>query len=202
MTPEQQKALQEKLKNMSPEELQKLVKSQCIFCKIASGEVKSEVIYEDENVMAVLDVQPANPGHVVVFPKEHYSILPQMPDSDAARLFTLAKYLSMAVFEATGAQGSNIIVSTGALAGQGAPHALVHVIPRFENDGLPQRFWQPKELKPEQMTEIAKRIKAQLGSVKTQAVKPSVPRRSEADDELARLAEADKPVKKVGQKRA
>jgi len=198
LTPEQQKEIQERLKNMSPEELQKLVKAQCIFCKIAGGQVQSNVVYEDEHVMAVLDVQPANPGHVVIFPKEHYSIIPQIPDADIARLFTLAKYLSVAVFEATGAQGTNMIVSTGAIAGQGAPHAMIHVIPRFEKDGLPQQFWQPKELQPEQMTEIAKRIKERLGNVKTTSVAPvqatakPIVKKSKADEELEKLAGGSK----------
>ena len=198
LTPEQQKQIQERLKNMSPEELQKLVKEQCIFCKIASGQVKSNVVYEDENVMAVLDVQPANPGHVVIFPKEHYSIIPQIPDADVARLFTLAKYLSVATFEATGAQGTNMIVSTGAIAGQGAPHAMIHVIPRFEKDGMPQQFWQAKELQPEQMTEIAKRIKEKLGNVKTTSVAPARPvakrvtKKSKADEELEKFAGTSK----------
>jgi len=170
MTAEQQKAIQEKLAKMSPEELQDLIKQQCIFCKIAKGEIESKIVYEDSNVMAVLDAQPANPGHVIVFPKEHYSILQQMPDADVARLFALVKYVSSAVFEATGAQGTNVINASGAVAGQKAPHMLVHVIPRFEKDGMPNQFWKPKELKQEQMDELGKRIKKELANVKTLGV--------------------------------
>jgi len=167
MTEEQQKEIQEKLAKMSPEELQDLIKQQCIFCKIAKHEIDSQIVYEDSNVMAVLDAQPANPGHVIVFPKEHYSIIQQMPDADVARLFALVKYVSSAVFDATGAQGTNIINASGAIAGQRAPHVLVHVIPRFEKDGMPNQFWEPKTLKPEQMIEIGKRIKDSLSAVKT-----------------------------------
>lgn len=166
LTEEQMKAIQEKLKSMSPEELNELIKKQCIFCKIASGEVESKVVYSDDNLMAALDVQPANPGHIIVFPKKHYSILQQMPDNEVARLFSLVKYVSGAVFEATGAEGTNVMVASGAVAGQRAPHVLVHVIPRFEKDGLPQNFWEPKKLKDEQMTEVSKKIKDALKSVK------------------------------------
>tara|TARA_Y100000310_G_scaffold252700_1_gene259436 strand:+ start:1014 stop:1607 length:594 start_codon:yes stop_codon:yes gene_type:complete len=168
----QQKAIQEKLAKMSPEELQDLIKQQCIFCKIAKGEIESNIVYEDSNVMAALDVQPANPGHVIVFPKEHYSIIQQMPDADVARLFALVKYVSSAVFEATGAQGTNVMLASGALAGQKSPHVLVHVIPRFEKDGMPSEFWKPKQLKEEQMAEIAKRVKGALANVKTSSVSP------------------------------
>ena len=158
LTPDQKQAIQDKLAKLSPEQLQDLVKKQCIFCKIASGEIPGKVIYEDANTMAILDAKPATPGHVLIFPKQHYSILQQTPDADVARLFALAKYVSTAVFEATEAQGTNIMVASGAIAGQGAPHVLVHVIPRFENDGMPNNFWEPKELQEEQMNEIQKRI--------------------------------------------
>ena len=172
LSAEQQKKMQEKLAKMSPEELQELIKQQCIFCKISKGEIDSKIVYEDSNVMAVLDAQPANPGHVIVFPKEHYSILQQMPDADVARLFALTKYVSSAVFDATGAQGTNVINSSGAVAGQRAPHMLVHVIPRFEKDGMPTQFWTPKELDSKTMDSLAKQIKGSLSSVKTLSVAP------------------------------
>lgn len=174
LTPDQKKAIQDKLAKLSPEQLQDLVKKQCVFCKIAKGEVPSKVIYEDANTMAILDAKPATPGHILVFPKEHYSVLQQMPDADVARLFALAKYVSTASFDATQAQGSNILVASGAIAGQGAPHVIVHVIPRFENDGLPSQFWEPKELEEEQMNEIQKRISEKLKDVKITSSQPSL----------------------------
>ncbi|MBI2208489.1 HIT domain-containing protein [Candidatus Woesearchaeota archaeon] len=75
MSEEQLKALQEKLKNMSPEELKEFQKKQCIFCQIISGNVQSRKIYEDGHVLAVLDINPANPGHILVMPREHYIFL-------------------------------------------------------------------------------------------------------------------------------
>lgn len=181
LTEDQKKQMMDKLKNMSPDELNELIKKQCLFCKIASGEVKSEVIYEDENVMAILDAQPANPGHVIVFPKQHYSILSQMSDADVARLFALVKYISSAVFEATGAAGTNVIVSSGAAAGQRAPHALVHVIPRFEKDGIAVQFWQPKKIEEKQLKSVGKLIKDALGKVK---INSEAPKKEQKEEEV------------------
>ena len=76
MTEEQVKELQEKIKNMSPEELKEFQKKQCVFCQIISGKVQSKKVYDDEKCIAILDINPANPGHVLLLPKEHYSIMP------------------------------------------------------------------------------------------------------------------------------
>src|SRR3990170_5142515 len=94
---EQMKALQEKIKNMSPEELKEFQKQQCIFCQIIAGKVQSKRIYEDENVLAVLDINPANPGHVLLLTKEHYSIMPQIPLEVLEHVFLVAKKLSNAL---------------------------------------------------------------------------------------------------------
>ena len=136
MTEEQVKALQEKLKNMSPEELKEFQKKQCIFCQIISGKVQSRKVYEDDLVIAILDVNPANPGHILIMPKEHYSIMPQMPDDEISHIFVVAKALSNASLRALEAQGSNIIVANGVAAGQKAQHFMIHLIPRMENDNI------------------------------------------------------------------
>jgi len=111
MSEEQVQALQEKLKNMSPDELKEFQKKQCIFCQIVSGKVQSKRVYEDEHVIAILDVNPANPGHVLIMPREHYSIMPQIPDEDVSHIFLVAKALSNALLRALEVQGSNIIVA-------------------------------------------------------------------------------------------
>ncbi|MDP2908067.1 MAG: HIT family protein, partial [Nanoarchaeota archaeon] len=95
---------------------------------------------------------------VIVFPKQHYSFLSMIPDNEIARIFQVANKLSKVVFEATKAQGTNIFVANGQAAGQNAPHVLVHVIPRFDDDkvGL---IWQPKKIDEKEMEEIATKIK-------------------------------------------
>src|SRR3989338_11469015 len=151
MSEEQVKALQEKLKNMSPEELREFQKKQCIFCQIIAGNVQSRKVYEDDSVIAILDVNPANPGHMLIMPREHYSIMPQMPDEETGHIFAVAKALSNAALRSLEVQGSNIIVANGVVAGQRAQHFMVHLIPRKENDNLdfqvPQKTIEDAELK-------------------------------------------------------
>src|SRR3989338_5921481 len=150
LSQEQIKALQEKIKNMSPEELKEFQKKQCIFCQIISGKVQSKKVYEDGDAIAILDVNPANPGHMLIMPKEHYSIMPQMPDDEIGHIFMVAKALSNASLRALEVQGSNIIVANGVAAGQRAQHFMAHLIPRKENDNLnfevPQKNIPEKEL--------------------------------------------------------
>jgi len=136
VTKEQAAALQEKLKDMSPEELKEFQKQQCIFCHVISGKVASKKIYEDENCLAILDINPANPGHILLLPKEHYSIMPQLNDEDIAHLFIVAKHLSNVLLKALKVEGTNIFVANGIAAGQRAQHMMIHIIPRKENDGL------------------------------------------------------------------
>ncbi len=151
LSPEQVKALQEKIKNMSPEELKEFQKKQCIFCQIIAGKVQSRKVYEDDSAVAILDVNPANPGHMLIMPKEHYSIMPQMPDEETGHIFAVAKALSNAALRSLEVQGSNIIVANGVAAGQRAQHFMVHLIPRKENDNLnfqlPQKTIEEAELK-------------------------------------------------------
>ena len=136
MSEEQMKELQEKLKNMSPEELRDFQRKQCIFCQIISGKVQSKKIYEDEDSIAILDINPANPGHLLLLPKEHYSIMPQLPEEQITHIFSVAKMLSNSLLRGIEAQGTNIIVANGVEAGQRAQHFMIHLIPRKDNDGL------------------------------------------------------------------
>ncbi len=162
MGEEQMKALQEKIKQMSPEELKEFQKKQCIFCQIISGKVQSKKVFEDESTIGILDINPANPGHILLLPKEHYSIMPQIPEDDIGHLFMTAKALSNAMLRALEVQGTNIIVANGVAAGQRAQHFMIHVIPRKENDGL--KFEIPQKTnKLEDLEEIRKKLVENLG---------------------------------------
>ncbi len=133
---EEQQALQERMKNMSPEELRELQKQQCVFCQIISGKIPSKKIYEDAQSLAIMDINPAAQGHVLVLPKEHYGIMPQMPDDLLAHLMVTAKRLSQVMLKVLRVSGTTIFVANGLAAGQKAPHVMIHVIPRKEGDGL------------------------------------------------------------------
>lgn len=143
MTQEQIEALQEKLKNMSPEELKEFQKKQCIFCQIVIEKIKARKIYDDNKCIAVLDINPASSGHLLLLPKEHYTVMPQLPEDELTHIFIVAKHLSNAILRALDVRGTNIIVANGPAAGQKAQHFMIHIIPRKDKDGLqfnlPQR---------------------------------------------------------------
>jgi len=198
MSEEQIKALQEKIKNMNPEELKEFQKKQCIFCQIISGNVQSKKIYEDEHVIGVLDINPANPGHILVMPKEHYSIMPQIPDDEINHIFIVAKSLSNTSLRALEVQGSNIMVANGIAAGQKAQHFMVHVIPRKENDGI--NFQLPQKTNSEE--ELQKVSESLAKSLGTKADKPkAIPKiptmpTLPKENEIIEAEFKDKPIKK------
>jgi histidine triad (HIT) family protein len=110
------------------------VRSQCIFCQIADGKIPSKKVYEDEKVLAILDINPANPGHILLLPKEHFSIMPQMDDEIVFYLSMICKKLSQVLLKSLQAQGTTIFSANGSAAGQKAPHFMIHIIPRTEGD--------------------------------------------------------------------
>ncbi len=169
--PEQLKALQDKIKNMSPEELKEFQKKQCIFCQIVSGKIQAKKIYEDDTTTAILDINPANPGHVLLLTKEHYSIMPQLPDDEIAHVFMVAKAISNSMLRSIDAQGINIIVANGIAAGQKAQHFIVHIIPRKENDGI--NFVLPqKTIEQEEIEQIGNKILAALAGEPEKSQEP------------------------------
>ena len=133
---DEQEELKEKVKNMSPEELRKFQKEQCIFCHIIKKDVQSRKIYEDDNCLAILDINPANPGHILLLPKEHYAIMPQIPDDIISYLAKITKDLSAICLKTFKAEGTNIFIANGLAAGQKAQHFMIHIIPRMDKDGL------------------------------------------------------------------
>ncbi len=149
---EEQQALQEKIKNMSPEELREFQKQQCLFCQIISGKIPSKKIYDDAQSIAILDINPAARGHILLLPKEHYGILPQVPEDLLGSLFVTAKRLSQAVLKVIKVSGTTIFVANGLAAGQKAPHVMIHIIPRKESDGL--FTLQPQVVDPMLLTKL------------------------------------------------
>src|SRR3989338_4668678 len=113
LTQEQQKELEEKLKKMSPEELLEFQKKQCIFCQIISGKIPSKKLYEDDSCLAILDINPATRGHLLILPKEHYAIMPQIPDKLMGRLMNVAKTLSKLLLKALRADGTTVFIANG-----------------------------------------------------------------------------------------
>lgn len=110
--------------------------SDCIFCKIANGEIPSATVYEDDNFRAILDIAPAHKGHTIILPKTHAANIFELPEDIAGKIFPVAQKIATAIKEATGCDGVNILQNNGTAAGQSVFHLHVHVIPRFENDGI------------------------------------------------------------------
>lgn len=136
LTAEQRQALEEKIKNMSPEQLKGLQRTQCIFCQIISGKIPAKKVHEDDTCIAVLDINPAAKGHLLLLPKEHFTILPQMPDPIVAHLMEVVKQLSQMLLKVFKVEGTNIFVANGPVAGQRAQHVMMHIIPRKEGDKI------------------------------------------------------------------
>ena len=125
----------------------------CIFCKIANGEIPSATLYEDDDFRVILDVGPATKGHSLILPKAHYANLFEMPEELLAKAAKLAKNMSAKLKDVLGCAGLNIIQNNGEAAGQTVFHFHIHLIPRYENDGLGVA-WKPGELKESDRDEL------------------------------------------------
>ena len=132
----------------------------CIFCKIVKGDIPCQKIYENDKVLAFLDIMPVHKGHTLVIPKEHYPALLDMPDDVLAEAAKAAKKVSKAVVRATGADGFNIGQNNGEAAGQAVFHFHLHIIPRFKGDGF--KHWPHKKLPDEEMKQIQEDIQNSL----------------------------------------
>lgn len=125
----------------------------CIFCKIAAGEIPSKTIYEDEQFRVILDLGPAAKGHALILPKNHYANLYELPDETAGEVMKLAKKMATVMTEKLGCQGFNLVQNNGELAGQTVFHFHMHLIPRYENDGQ-TIGWNPGNPTQEELEEI------------------------------------------------
>lgn len=138
-------------------------KKQCIFCKIASKEQQSKVVFEDERTMAILDIYPALKGHTVFFLKEHYPIMPYIQPLEFNHYFGLFAALSKAVKEALLTTGVNIFIANGGAAGQRSPHFMTHFFPREHGDGFFNfLFKKGEQLQPEQLQIFQRNLPAML----------------------------------------
>ena len=130
---------------------------ECIFCKIAGGEIPSSTVYEDEDFRVILDLGPATKGHALILPKHHYANLYEIPEEMAAKAMVLAKRMAAAMTEALGCDGFNIVQNNGEIAGQTVFHFHMHLIPRYVNDGQ-KILWTPGESTPEELEEVCRTI--------------------------------------------
>ena len=133
----------------------------CIFCKIANGEIPSSTIYEDDFFRVILDLSPATKGHALILPKQHMANIFEMDDTTAERVFVLAKRIAKAMKATLNCDGLNIVQNNGEVAGQTVFHFHMHIIPRYDNDGQ-HITWIPGTSETEEREAIAAQIKSLL----------------------------------------
>lgn len=138
------------------------MKDDCIFCKILAGEIPSTTVYEDDSFKAILDVNPAARGHVIILPKIHAANLYELSDEVASKIMVVAKKIVIALKETYHCDGINVLQNNGEASGQTVFHLHVHVIPRFAGDTDTINIgWKPGET-PEDLAAVAEEIKANL----------------------------------------
>lgn len=129
----------------------------CIFCKIANGEIPSSTLYEDEKVRVILDISPASKGHALILPKEHYANLYEISDEMASHVIKTAKKMAKKMQEELGAEGLNVVQNNGELAGQTVFHYHMHLIPRYQGDKVNVK-WEPGELSEAMREELVEKL--------------------------------------------
>ncbi|MBU5459905.1 HIT family protein [Anaerostipes sp. MSJ-23] len=132
-------------------------KEDCIFCKIISGDIPSNTIYENSEFKVIMDIAPASKGHVLIIPKEHYANIYDIDVETAGRLFQLATVVARALKKALNCDGMNILQNNGLIAGQTVFHFHMHLIPRYEGDTVTVK-WEEHSMEAADMEQLRKEI--------------------------------------------
>lgn len=132
-------------------------KEDCIFCKIANGEIPSRTLYEDEEFRVILDLGPATRGHALILPKEHAANLYELPEETAGRAMILAKKMATQMTEKLRCDGFNLVQNNGECAGQTVLHFHLHLIPRYKDDQQ-NILWKPTSPSGEELDAVWEQI--------------------------------------------
>jgi histidine triad (HIT) family protein len=131
----------------------------CIFCKIIAGEIPSSKVYEDDNVLAILDLAQVTYGHTLVMPKKHTPNILEADEDTVAACMKVVKKLAVSITGRTGAKGCNILNNCGEIAGQSVNHLHFHILPRYdENDAVEIAF---HESAPQDLNEVLKKVRGE-----------------------------------------
>ena len=136
-------------------------KQDCIFCRIIRGEIPSAVIYENSKFKVIMDIAPANKGHVLILPKEHYDNIYDIDTATAGELFELAAMTARALKLVLGCDGMNILQNNGTVAGQTVFHFHMHIIPRFEDDTV-NIGWKELSYEDGEMEQLREAIRKEM----------------------------------------
>jgi len=136
--------------------------SNCIFCRIMAKEIPATVVHEDEHTLAFMDIGQVNPGHVLVAVKKHADNIYALDEAQAAAVFRSAATVARAIRAAFEPQGLSVYQANAAAAGQTVLHLHIHLVPRYEGDGM-ALTWPVKNPPREKLLEYAEKIRAKLG---------------------------------------
>ncbi|UCD21109.1 MAG: HIT family protein [archaeon] len=156
--------LKEQVKKASPKELESFLQQmqgqggECIFCKIVKGEIDTIKIFEDKDILAILDIMPASRGHIIVFPKKHIHFIQEVDNPLLNKIMNFVKVLSPALVDVLKAKGLSIYLPQGQLAGQNVDHFFINVIPRYEGDNV-AIGWERKKADKKELDKVAKLVK-------------------------------------------
>ena len=134
----------------------------CVFCKIIRGEIPASKVLETNLAVAFLDINPVNPGHVLLVPRAHHATLVDLPDSDAAHAGELLPRLCRAIVAATRAEGFNLVVNNGRVAGQTVDHGHWHIIPRSRGDSVRWPWPHGRGYSGDDLADLQSRLQAEL----------------------------------------
>jgi histidine triad (HIT) family protein len=132
----------------------------CLFCQIITGELPSTKVYEDDKILAILDIHPVNSGHTLVMPKKHFVNLLDADEETLSAMVLATQKISKAILSGLGYDAFNLELNNGRLAGQIVPHLHWHIVPRTADDGL--QHWPGKSYKAGEAELIAGKIKKNL----------------------------------------
>jgi histidine triad (HIT) family protein len=136
--------------------------SDCVFCRIVAKQIPATVVHEDEHTLAFMDIGQVNPGHVLVAVKRHAADIFSLDDVQAAAVFRVAARVARAIRAAFEPQGLSVYQANGKAAGQTVLHFHVHLVPRYEGDGM-ALTWPVKNPPREKLVEYAEKVRARLG---------------------------------------
>jgi histidine triad (HIT) family protein len=137
-------------------------KEDCIFCKIISGKLPGTKIYEDDDAVVIMDIMPLNRGHLLVIPKEHFENILEIDPELYGRLHTIVAKTAGAVDASISPEGMNVMQLNGKAGNQVVPHVHIHLVPRWEGDGLTICGWEPVPGDMDDIAASAEEIKAKL----------------------------------------
>jgi len=136
----------------------------CIFCKIAAGEIPSVKVYEDDRVLAFMDINPISEGHLLIIPKAHAATIYEITEDDFLAVMSATHKLAAAVKKALNPDGINLLQLNGRAANQVVPHLHMHIVPRWSGDGLTISQWDMVAGDMENIKAVAEKIQGEMGN--------------------------------------